>query len=111
MMASGHRVRARITLDTTARGGLKSALSSGTRSLLLQFQRALESNEPIMLGAVITSENQARLAPGVSDLTVSIHFWNDAARTVALPHVSFVVWYGRKVGHGEILDVVRHTPP
>ena len=110
MMAAGHRVRARITLDTTARGGLKSSLPSGTRALLLQFQPPSESSQPITLGAAITSGSQTELAPGVSDLTVSIHFWADTARTVALPDATFVVWYGRKVGHGQILDVVDETP-
>ena len=103
-MNSGHRVRARISLSRVDVAKPEFALPSGTRSLLFQFPE-LDGNEPITLGALVTSDNDAALAPG-GDLVASIDFWADQARTVALPGATFVVWYGGEIGRGEVLDVL-----
>ncbi len=40
---------------------------------------------------------------------VMVHFGADEARRVAVPRSSFILWYGRDVGRGEVLEVVNET--
>ncbi len=108
-MSSGHRVRARISLNSTDTPSTGWTLRSGTRSLLLQF-RGLERDEPITLGGVVSTNNDVALTLGLTDLDVVIHFWADQAIAAAQPGAKFVIWYGREVGRGEVIDVLNATP-
>src|SRR5215471_15886680 len=87
-MDSGHQVRACISLNLAdSQPGRRWDLPSGTRSLLFQFPR-LEPEPVITLGAVVTTNNDVRLTPGLNS-SVVIHFWADEAISVAQPGASF----------------------
>jgi hypothetical protein len=105
-MTAGHRVHAELTLAPTEEGGLKAPMPSGTRSLLLQFPAP--GREPVTLGAEVTADDQAELAPGSSGVRGVAHFWADEAHGVAVPGAAFVLWYGgREVGQGNVLEVAE----
>ena len=101
----GHRVRARITLEPVETTTARWRLPSGTRSLLFQFTRPGEE-KPVTLGGVVTTNNDAPLAPGVTDLDVLIDFWADEAAAVARPGARFAIWYANEVGRGDVLHDV-----
>jgi len=102
-MKAGHRVHAELTLTLIDEGGLKAPMPSGTRSLLLRFP--VSGHEPLTLGAEVTAQGQAELAPGADGVRVIVHFWADEASDVAVPGARFAVWYGgREVGRGIVLE-------
>ena len=104
MGANGHVVCAEVELAPAELGGLKGPMPSGTRSLLLQFPGG--DGQPISLGAELAVEGGGELVPGAKGIQVLAHFWVDEARNVALPPNTFILWYGREVGRGRVLEVV-----
>jgi hypothetical protein len=103
-MTIGHVVYVEVELAPSDQGGLKAPMASGTRSLLLQFQA--DEGQPISLGAELAVEGGGELVPGAKAMQVLARFWADEARSVALPPQSFVLWYGREVGRGRVLQVI-----
>ncbi len=104
MTTTGHVVCIEVELAPSEQGGLKAPMPSGTRSLLLQFPA--DQGQPVSLGAELAVEGGGELVPGANGILVLAHFWADEARTVALPPKTFVLWYGREVGRGRVLQVV-----
>ncbi|MDP9074411.1 MAG: hypothetical protein M3N98_09620 [Actinomycetota bacterium] len=94
---------AKIYLFPSDAGGLQAALPSGTRSLLIAFDDAIDGET---MGAVIDVLDDGNLAPA-SSRTARLSFWSDVARIYGSEGASFSIWYGRKVGQGKILDQVK----
>jgi hypothetical protein len=89
-------IEAVINLADGAHGGLKAALASPTRSLLLKFDSEF-------IGAQISTSGDVPLAPGVVQCRVSLAFWTEEANRLALPGRQFDLWHFRIVGRGRIL--------
>jgi hypothetical protein len=105
-VTGGHRVRAELVLAATDDGGLRAALPSGTRSLVLRFASLEHSDGLLSLGAVITVSDGEALVPSTA-CEVELQFWADEARIYATPGVPFDLWYGRAVGKGVVLSPVE----
>lgn len=102
-----HRVRAIVMLRSTDDGGLRAALPSGTRSLLLQFVALDDPDGRVQLGAVVARQNRnGILEPGNTYSDIELSFWADEARLYATANQEFCLWYGRVVGEGNVLEVV-----
>ena len=98
---------ARVSLLPTGEGGLTAPLATGTKSLLLRFASGIEGDPLVTLGAVIDSEDRTPIAPGDRDRDVRLQFWADTAEVFVSNGASFELYYGREVGHGVVLRVVR----
>lgn len=96
---------ARISLLPTGSGGLRDALPTGTRSLMLAFRSLEAGGEDVMIGAVIDVAGGSALRPGAEQIAVVLRFWADDASVYATPGTRFTLWYGRAVGEGVVTRV------
>ena len=96
---AGYQVRAIMSLAAPEEGGLVLALPSGTPSLILEFSNG---GSVTQLGAIVTTEGGEQLQSGAMDSVVTLEFWADDARRVAMPGSEFGLWYGGHVGRGRV---------
>lgn len=99
-------VAAQLELLPTGSGGLRTAMPTGTRSLLLAFPPLEHPNEEVKVGAVIDTVDGSALAPGSAGVPVTVRFWSDEAVIYAVPGAAFTLWYGRPVGNGVVTRIV-----
>jgi hypothetical protein len=99
-------VEARLVLLSAERGGLRSPMPTGSRSLLLAFASPEPDAEDVRIGAVIDVIGGPALVPGSAEVPVIVRFWADEAEGYATPGVSFTLWYGRAVGTGVVTQIV-----
>jgi hypothetical protein len=59
------------------------------------------------LGVQISTQSGEPLEPGVSGVTVDLHFWSDLADVFVVPSTRFTLRYpNRVVGRGQVLEVL-----
>jgi hypothetical protein len=99
-------VEARVALFPAERGGLRSPMPTGTRSLLLVFRSLEDPGGDAKIGAVIDVVDMPALVPGTDEVPVVIRFWADEAAVYATPGAAFTLWYRRPVGRGVVTRIV-----
>jgi hypothetical protein len=99
--------RARIEMNDGADGGLSQPMPSPCRSLILRVEHDMAEEDGTNLGVQITTQSGEPLEPGVSGVTVDLHFWSDLADVFVVPSTRFTLRYpNRVVGHGHVLEVL-----
>ena len=106
MIGGKPAVEARLALLPAERGGLRSPMPTGSRSLLISFAPDEPDGEDVKIGAVIDVADGLELVPGSAEVPVTLRFWADEAAVYATPGVSFTLWYGRAVGTGVVTRIV-----
>jgi hypothetical protein len=108
-MTSGVRAQASLTLvDGSDPTHAWRALASGSKSLIFQFAADFDSRqEPVSLGAMVTTSDHKPLVWGDQARRVLINFWDDASRMYVHEKASFMVWYSSVIGHGVITNIVE----
>ena len=97
---------ASLDLLATDRGGLRSTVREGSRSLLFEFSRPDDDEDAeVRFGAVIDRIRAGSGEPGL-EMEVELWFWIELASIYAAPGAEFGLWYaGRSVGRGHVLTV------
>jgi hypothetical protein len=99
--------RARIELNDAADDGLAEPMPSPCRSLIFRVAHEVADEDTMNLGVQITTASGEPLSPGVSGVTVDLHFWSDLADVFVVPSTQFTLHYpNRVVGRGQVLDVL-----
>ena len=80
----------------------KPDLPAENHSMLFRFRDA--AGEEVLIGANALDDQGRRFSAGSRHNRVTLTFWaEEAAADLVHPGDSFVVWYGRDVGHGRVL--------
>lgn len=75
--------------------------------MIFQFAANSDSRqEPVSLGAMLTTADHRPLVWGGKDREVLLNFWDDAARMYVHGMAGFTVWYPTVIGHGVITNVI-----
>jgi hypothetical protein len=99
--------RAHIWLVATAYGGLRGAMPSPCRSLLLRTE-PVGDVEPVIIGVQIAVSSENVLRPGAEDPAALLSFWDEAGAAAAVTvGTEFSLLYpSRVVGKGVVKAVL-----
>lgn len=97
-----YRSKANLALGKFDQIGARPESPGTTRSVLLYFVDQKGERLEWALGTLIETVDGAALAPGLSNLNVTLTFWEQAAVDVVKPGAQFLLWYGGDIGQGEI---------
>jgi hypothetical protein len=99
--------KARIEMNDATDGGLTEPMPRPCRSLILREEHDVAEEDETNLGVQISTQSGEPLEPGVSGVTVDLHFWSDLADVFVVPSTRFTLRYpNRVVGRGQVLEVL-----
>lgn len=100
----GHRVEVRGVLAGPERNGLKAKIEPGHRSVVYCFRNLDSGQEQNACFGAVVEEVRSGGMPG-GEISAIVRFWAVLAREYATSGAEFEFWYGRVVGHGQVVRV------